>query len=543
MLCVTLRFARICLSALAFSLACAAAAGPEDLCAVPVATQQGLVSGAAEPGLAACSYLGIPYAAPPRGELRWHAPLPAAARSGLYEAKSFGPSCLQDESFTGGGKSRSFSEDCLTLNIWRPAKAGVFPVMVWIHGGGYTQGAGSYEMYHGARLAAGREVVVVTLNYRLGVFGFLALPELAHEDPHGSFGNYGLADQIAALQWVRANISGFGGDPENLTIFGESAGGVSVCNLLASPPARGLFHRAVIESGACDMAQSREKGFEQGLRLARSLGCSEEHALACLRAKRAEELIRLKDIGFNAAAHVDGYLLPDLPLQVIKSGEFNRVPVLVGSNKDEGNLMLILMPGAPVATRSLVTRTLRQALGPRADEILALYSFADYPRPISLVGAVFADGFGSRAFAAAEALAPHTAVYVYRFDWDDERWGKRLGAFHGLEIPLVFGNLKLHAGSSPLRLVLTKKAAAKAEPLSEQMMSYWTNFAKTGDPNGSDLPLWPQYDPGQKLRLHLDTPVAVRPIAGETLERLQYFAGLSLEELRWDESRREKTKD
>jgi para-nitrobenzyl esterase len=290
------------------------------------------------------------------------------------------------------------------------------------------------------------------------------------------------------------------------------------------------------------LAQDREKGFNQGRRLARAVGCPEPNALACLRAKRASELIARRGSGFNAAAHVDGYLLPAVPLEVLKTGEFNRAPVLIGSNKDEGNLMLWLMPGAPVATRGMVAKTLHKALGPRAGEILTMYSFADYHPPISLVGAVFADGFGSRAFAAAEALSPHTPVYLYRFDWDEERGGKRLGAFHGLEIPLVFGNLNLRLGSSPLRLVLTKKAARRAEPLSEQMMSYWTNFAKTGDPNGPGLPLWPRYEPERKLRLHLDAPVSAAPVAGQALQRLQYFAGLSLDELRWSESQPDQTK-
>ena len=212
---------------IALAMAAASLARAEELCREPVATRQGPVTGLAEKGLAACAYKGIPYAAPPVGELRWKAPQPAAKRAATLEAKAFGPSCLQQENFGSGGKSKAFSEDCLTLNIYRPARSGNFPVMFWIHGGGYTIGAGSYEMYDGSRLAAEREVVVVTINYRLGEFGFLSLPELTAEDPHSSSGNDGLLDTIAALDWVRDNIAGFGGDPKNVTIFGESAGGVS----------------------------------------------------------------------------------------------------------------------------------------------------------------------------------------------------------------------------------------------------------------------------------------------------------------------------
>jgi len=512
----------------------------EDLCAVPVATEQGQVAGAAEPGLAACSYKGIPYAAPPEDELRWQAPRPPAARTGVLKAKAFGPSCIQDESFSGGGKSKVFSEDCLYLNIYRPARSGTFPVMFWIHGGGFTQGAGSYEMYDGARLAAEREVVVVTINYRLGVLGFLALPELAAEDPNHSTGNYGMLDIIAALNWVRANISGFGGDPNNATIFGESAGGVAVCNLLASPLAAGLFQQGVIESGGCDLVLTQEKGFEQGRKFARAAGCEGSDVVDCLRSALVWKLLGPATAGFNASAQVDGYVLSAKPIDVFKTGEFNRVPVLVGSNKDEFNMALLLMPGAMFASRSMLTKTLHKTVGQRADEMLALYSFDDYRKPAFLIGALFADGFGSRAFAAAEELSPYTPVYLYRFDWDDERWGQTLGAFHGLEIPLVFGNLKLHLRTAPLRLALPKKAARKAAPLSAQMMSYWTNLAKTGTPNAGELPAWPKYNTQARERIYLDTAISVAPLSAKEIERYQYFAALSIEDLRWGETKEKK---
>jgi para-nitrobenzyl esterase len=517
----------------ALVMAAASLAWAEDLCREPVATQQGPVSGLAEKGLAACAYKGIPYAAPPVGELRWKPPQPPAKRTATLEAKNFGPSCMQNENFGSGGKSKAFSEDCLTLNIYRPARSGTFPVMFWIHGGGYTIGAGSYEMYDGARLAAERNVVVVTINYRLGEFGFLSLPELAAEDPHQSSGNYGLLDTIAALEWVRDNIAGFGGDPKNVTIFGESAGGVSVCSLLASAPAAGLFEKGIIESGGCDLARSQEKGYGDGRKFAEAMGCKGDKPLACLRAKPAKDLLKIKAAEVVATAHVDGYVLKDQPIAVIQSGQYNRVPVMVGTNKDEGNMFLALVPGAVVAGRGAITKSVKKTLGPRADEVLKLYSFADYRKPFFLMAAVFADGFGSRGFAAAEALSKETPVYLYRFDWDEERLHQTLGAFHGLEIPFVFGNLNLHLKSSPLKLALTRRAKKAGAPLSEQMMSYWTNFAKTGDPNGAGLPAWPAYTTQKRERIHLDRSISAAALTEQELQRYQYFASLSIEELSW----------
>ena len=502
-----------------------------DLCGEAVPTLEGPVSGFADPAGAACSYLGIPYAAAPVGELRLRAPAPATPRSAALAARAFGPSCIQQETIASGGKSKSFSEDCLTLNIFRPAKSGTFPVMFWIYGGGYSQGASNYEMYNGARLASEREVVVVTINYRLGALGFLALPELAREDANGSAGNYGLLDTISALKWVRANIAGFGGDSNRVTIFGESAGGVSVCSLLASAPAAGLFHRAIIESGGCDLAQSREKGYAQGRALVKSFGCDGDDARACLRQKPAAELTKIKVTGFTIAAHIDGYVLADQPIALIEKGEFNRVPLMVGSNQNEGNLMVAMIPGALYASRGTVTKLLQKTIGPRYADIMKMYSFEDYRRPVFLLCAVFVDGFASRAYAAAEAAGARTPTYMYRFNWDEERGGKDLGAFHGLEISFVFGNLKFK--SSPIGLLFGKKAVKSAQPLSANMMSYWTNFAKTGDPNGPGLPAWPLYTTETRSRQYLDTTISTAPISPQDLERYRYFASLSIDDLGW----------
>lgn len=494
--------------------------GATRTCDDPVPTVEGPVAGKASADLPACAYLGIPYAAPPTGELRWKAPGPAPARTGVFEALEYGASCPQKESFLSGGKSASIDEDCLYLNVFRPEKSGIFPVMFWIHGGGYTGGSGSYEVYDGSRLAADRDVAVVTLHYRLGPLGFLALPGLAEEDPNGYTGNYGLMDTIRGLEWVRDNIEGFGGDPENVTIFGQSAGGVSVCSLLVSPPAAGLFHRAVIQSGGCDLASDLEKQHEKARELALSLGCEDPDPIPCLRALPVKKLMAAK--GFIASASVDGCLLPARPIDLIREGRFNRVPVMVGANKDELNIALALVPGLRALPKCQVEKLVRKSMGEKSDRIFEMYSFEDYRRPIFLVGALLADGFNSRAYAAAEALSTFTPVYMYRFDWDEEFMGRNAGAFHALENPLVFGNLK--AKSSPLSLLMNKKAMNTAAPLSETMMSYWSNFARSADPNGPGLVEWPRYHSEGKERLLLDSRVTVSPIDEIQVRRYEFFA-------------------
>jgi para-nitrobenzyl esterase len=495
----------------------------EELCSTQVVTSEGPVTGIKSKGFAACEYKGIPYAT----QARWKAPAPAAKHNGVFAAVKFGPACMQNQSFGAGGKAPALSEDCLTLNIFRPAKSGIFPVMFWIHGGGYTQGAGSYDIYEGSHLAATRDVVVVTINYRLGPFGFLSLAPAADEDPNHSTGNYGLMDQVAALRWVHDNIKNFGGDPERVTIFGESAGGVSVCNLLVAKPAVGLYSRAIMESGACDLVRSQAKGFEQSSEVAKQLGCTDSNPLPCLRAKPAEAFLKIKP-AISASAHIDGYLLKAKPSELLKKGDFNHVPFLVGSNKNEFNIRLATMPGAMCMTRTQVNKTIRAMMGERADDILKLYSFDDYRHPWQLAAAAYTDGFGSRAFDAAESASAFTPVFLYRFDWQSEALGKNLGSFHGLELPFVFGTLD---APGPLHLVLTKRAVKSGAQVSEAMMDYWTNFAKSGNPNGSGLANWPLYDAKTRERNYLKNPVGAAALTAREIARYQYFAGLSIEDL------------
>ena len=250
------------------------------------------------------------------------------------------------------GQKPNRQEDCLYLNVWRPKKSGTFPVMFWIHGGGLTSGAGSDPMYWGDRLAAKKDVVLVTFNYRLGALGFLSHRELSAEDPRGSSGNYGMLDQVLALKWVRQNIASFSGDPQNVTIFGESAGGWSVCMLMASPLAAGLFQRAILESGGCDMTATMEEGFANGDEYAGRLGCGGGDVISCMRGKTADQVVAamtsrkeatgdfmtLKSWGHVWAPHVDGWFLKESPLISLQSGNYNQVKFMVGSNRDEEKL-------------------------------------------------------------------------------------------------------------------------------------------------------------------------------------------------------------
>jgi len=235
------------------------------LCSEPVETESGRVSGFDDDDTDTCVWLGVPYAAPPVGDLRWRAPRQASAGEEVLEATAYGDKCMQKAEINemiNPSPEEIYSEDCLYLNIWRPTKSGIFPVMVWIHGGGYQSGTGTSRLIQGDRLAEAGEVVVVTINYRVNVFGFFTHPALREEDPDDSVGNYGSLDQVAAIRWVSDNVEGFGGDPGNVTIFGQSAGGRSICSLIATPLTQGLFHKAILESGGCQTSKSLEHGYE-----------------------------------------------------------------------------------------------------------------------------------------------------------------------------------------------------------------------------------------------------------------------------------------
>ena len=428
-----------------------------------------------------CVYKGIPFAAPPVGELRWKAPQPVVAWSGVRACTEFGPNPMQ-------GNGEGCSEDCLYLNVWTPAQSPKekLPVMVWIYGGGFAGGATSY--YDGALLAR-KGVILVSVAYRVGKLGFLSLPELSAENPNGVSGNYGLLDQIAGLQWVQDNIAKFGGDPGNVTIFGESAGGISVSMLCASPLAKGLFRRAISQSGGSfgphnpqsfpgenmqtlEVAQAANEAWAR-----RAFG--EDYTLEQLRAAEAKAVMG----GFGGSGGwpiVDGYVIPDDQYKLYDAGKYNDVDVLIGYNSDEG-LSFGFSFGNVSHEESVLNRYEDYA-----------YKLLDaYPlEPDGKVGKTARDltrdaafGWQTWTWARLQERTGQGKVWLYYFDQhpdypeDSPRYGQ--GSPHGQDVAYVFGN--------PEEVQPTDMA------LSGWMMDYWTNFAKTGDPNGEGLPVWPRF--------------------------------------------------
>ncbi|MBN2026561.1 MAG: carboxylesterase family protein [Actinobacteria bacterium] len=485
----------------------------------------GPISGNLDDGV--WTYLGIPYAEPPVGELRWKEPQPVTAWEDVLECDDFGPACPQNAwpypVLSGIMDVGATSEDCLYLNVWTPAESPEegLPVMVWIHGGGFTTGAGNIPIYNGRNLAE-QGVVVVNFNYRLGPFGFLALPELSQESPNGVSGNYGMLDQIAALEWVRDNINVFGGDPDNVTIFGESAGGASVCYLMASPLAEGLFERAIVESGGFmdfgmpsgDDGGTLEDAEMTGRQIARDLGANDaDDVLAAMREVTPEALLEAASeqtnvLGMmNMGPVVDGWFLTDAPSAVFAAGEQQDVPLLIGTNANEGAYF------APDMTQQQYELLFDYVYGEYADQVYALFP-ADTPEQVKPAFSELLTAMGFAAgskFAAATTADIGAPVYLYKFTKVSSDPGlEPLGAFHGLEITYVFGNFDQVQQVTP---------TAEDIALSEAMMAYWTNFAATGDPNGQGLPEWPAFtidtDLYQELGVNVSTQTGYYPQAYE----------------------------
>jgi para-nitrobenzyl esterase len=476
-------------------------------------------------------YKGIPYAAPPIGDLRWKPPQPAKPWQGVRQATQYGPSCPQPDILERayGIKTGPTSEDCLYLNVWTPAKKPdqKLPVMVWIHGGGYIAGSGSSQVYDGQELAR-QGVIVVTINYRLGPFGFLAHPLLSKESEHGVSGNYGLLDQIAALEWVKRNIAAFGGDPNNVTIFGESAGAGSVCYLMVSPLAKGLFHRAIAQSGSA-LGQNRhlrqtwyglEPAEKLGERFAQQLGCE---TLAAMRAKSAEEILAKSSTelsfffgrGDRFGPIVDGWVVPDDPGAIFEAGEQHKVPLIVGSNADEGTIFTASLPQMGVDQYKAAVSALYKT---HADKVLALYP-VDNPNQVrSMVSRLIGDSaFIANARLFARLHSRTNKVFLYHFTWvrPDQR-GAALGAFHGSEIPYAFGNIKALVA-----------AGEKDRTLAQTMSAYWACFAASGDPNRKGLPEWPAYDPASDRYLELGDPISIK--SGLRKQECDLFEKISAE--------------
>ncbi len=481
-----------------------------------VVTDRGSILGTLSRDGQVQTFLGIPYAAPPVGPLRWKAPQPAAKWSGVRSATSFGPRCMQthlypDMVFRDSGPS----EDCLTLNVWAPAakNAAPLPVMVWIHGGGFVTGGSSEPRQDGKHLAR-KGVIVVSMNYRLGIFGFFALPGLAAESPKHAAGNYGLMDQAAALDWVKRNIAAFGGDPAKVTIFGESAGSISVSAQMASPGSRGLFVGAIGESGGAltgpgltflSLPVSEKRGQE----FAES--AFKNSSLDFLRSVSAADLLKAASTATHSEGifwpNVDGEFLPESVAAIYAAGSQAHVPLLAGWNKDEGSGEVLDQPEKPTPASLRAMATSR--FGAKAPDFLKAYSASNDAEALRVsedfAGDVFI-AYSTWEWLEGQVKTGNAPVYRYRFDLGspgDPFHPAAIGAFHSDDIEYVFGTLDSRQGA---------KMRPEDYKLSELVQTYWTNFAKTGDPNGTGLPAWPGYNPAANWQvMHLSANPESRP--------------------------------
>ena len=442
------------------------------------------------------SFKGVPYAAPPVGALRWSVPQPAPAWDGVREALRYAPACMQGGNpWPAGTPTQLQSEDCLYLNVWRPADLkpdARLPVMVWIPGGGWTDGSGSAPLYDGSQLAR-RGVIVVTINYRVGAFGFLAHEALSRESPRASSGNYGLRDQVAALRWVQDNIGAFGGDATRVTIFGQSAGSMSANLLTVSPPARGLFQRVIGQSGAVFIPAAMAGGDAFRLKGAQAEGA---RFAAALDAPTIEMLRRVPAAAIAQAQRrfafhfiLDNEMLPEEPWTVYSAGRQAPVDLLAGWNADEGQLF--------IAGETITTATLESGISKEIGQFPAplrpWYHAATDDQARAVRAAFEGDlrmGYDTWTWMCLQARTGKGKVFAYRFEQippattGSPFFG--MGATHGTEMPYVFDALEVQRWSgrpSDRRLAAT-------------MADYWTNFAKTGDPNGNGLPRWPRYVSG-----------------------------------------------
>jgi para-nitrobenzyl esterase len=452
----------------------------------------GVVEGRAEGALKV--FKGIPYAQPPVGPARWTPPKPMARWSGVRPAVSFGPACVQPEFRTGSiyaGEPPVMSEDCLSLNIWAPQDARKAPVLVWIHGGALTTGSSSEPLYDGARLAQ-RGVVVVSINYRLGVLGYLAHPALSAKSPDRVSGNYGLLDQIEALRWIRANISAFGGDPAQVTIAGESAGALSVMYLMASPPARGLFSRAIAQSAyMISTPELKQRRFgeapaeEAGARLADKLGAT---SLAALRAMDARAVTNgAAAAGYLPFAAVDGRVLPRQLVEIFDRGEQAPVPILAGFNSGEIRSLMFLAPPAPV-TAAAYEQAIGERYGDLAPTFLKLYPSTDMKESVLATTRDALYGWTAERLVRKQTTQGQPS-FLYLFDHGyPAADAAGLHAFHASELPYLFGTMDRTTARWP-----KIPATTEERRLSDALIGYWTSFARSGRPEAADAPAWPAF--------------------------------------------------
>jgi len=514
-------FAGVAFTCLASACSSTSTSSPSDEPVTPgptiVATEKGAVEGTK---LArARSFLGIPYAAAPVGELRWKPPVDAAPWSGTRPARDVGHACPQIDTLSGK-PTGDIVEDCLFLNVWTPlaTPSRPAPIMVFIHGGGFVFGSGGERTFDGENLAAAG-VVVVTFNYRLGVFGFLEHGALAAESGQAAAPSYGLLDQRAALQWVKKNAAAFGGDPSNVTIFGESAGALSVCSQLAMPRSRDLFQRAILQSSYCMSTawNTPAAARKQGEDFAKALGCSDS---ACMRSKSASDVANALPVrralfgteGVLWAPTVDGVEIPRSPGEVLVTGAGTNVPVVLGTNRDEGNLATYawrLTFGHEITEQEATGLMQLYFTEAQVKAIKVEYPVASQPSVPVWASKVMTDGAYvcptrriARAYAAAGA-----PVYLYQFahPWNPPLF-PNLGAAHSFELPFVFGTAQ---GGRDI--------GDEERPTSDAMVGYWSRFAATGDPNGEAAVKWPRYDGAGDAHIVLDTTIAAGSGLGRTV--------------------------
>ncbi|CAM4213290.1 carboxylesterase family protein [Cytophagaceae bacterium 50C-KIRBA] len=468
------------------------------------------------------SFKGIPFAAPPIGNLRWKAPQPVAAWEGVKSCQAFGPSAIQAPPAPFYMWSEEFlipkepiSEDCLYLNVWTDAQKTIDkkPVMVWIHGGGFSSGGGSVPIYDGEKLAA-QGVVYVSINYRVGIFGFFAHPELSKESPLHASGNYGLLDQIEALKWVKQHIAQFGGDPNNVTIAGQSAGSMAVVSLVASPLAKGLFHKAIAESGAGLLPRNPlvskqalvglTESEEQGKKAMETIGLQ---TLDQMRAMPAEEL--RKKVSSRSGVIVDGYFMPESIERIFNEKKQNKVPLLTGWNEDEGLVM------GPYKKAEAFKADIEKQYGNYASELLKFYPANNDSIAVNSQNRLSRDViFGAPNFILANLHSDQGhPVYVYRFSRVVPAYGeyKKFKAFHTGEVPYALNTLHL----------VNRPWEKEDLALANTMSSYWVNFAKLGNPNAKGLPTWPAFNSSSLEIIKLDKQVDNVKIPDAT--SLNYF--------------------
>jgi para-nitrobenzyl esterase len=480
----------------------------------PVQIESGALQGVDANGLSI--YRGVPYAAAPLGDLRWQDPQPVRPWKGVRKAAAFAPACMQTGVSMPGETPPEVSEDCLYLNIWaqvRRASKGL-PVLVWIHGGGYTNGSAAMPLYWGDRLAT-KGIIVVTIAYRLGPLGFLAHPELTGESKRRSSGNYGLMDQIAALEWVHKNITAFGGDPNRVTIAGQSSGSISVSILMASPPAKGLFQRAIGESGGLfEPLQLAPKYLlanaeKDGEKFAASVGAASIKALRKLPAAR----LTSNDSGVTHPV-IEPYLLPQSPYEAFASGRQNDVPLLLGSNAEEARAMV----DVSAVTAATFESGIAQSFGALPLELMAAYPHTtdeeartarlNFERDLRF-------GWDMWAWARLQATSGHSPVYYYSFQqrppFPRESPYAGWGASHFAELWYVFDHLDQSSW----------QWTAADRNMAAEISSYWANFVRSGDPNGRGLPSWPAFDNAKSNVQYLADPITTDGVLG--IEHLRVF--------------------